>query len=448
VKPRRFTNWAGQYSCVPRVVERPTTTAEVQRIVRGARASGRRLRVFGSGYSPSDIAMSDDVLIVLDRMARVLAIDVERRTITVEAGATLKTIDAVLRVAGLALPNLGSIAAQTIVGAVATGTHGTGVGYGVLSTMVEEVTLVTGTGDVVRLAKGEHEAWLDAVRCHLGALAVITEVTLSVCPAFDLAVEERPADLDDVLSDLGARLRVDHYRFWYIPHADRVWEWSATRVPPAPDPPRPSVFVRGRQWMRETLLGRLGFELALLVATADERLVPHVNRAYARAMYSAPRDACGASRSMFTFDCLFKQHVDEWAIPLERTAEALTALRELITTRGFSAHLPIEVRFVKGDSIWLSPSYGRDSCYIGVIAYLPYGRTTRFREYFAAFESLMASLGGRPHWAKRFGPEAASLAPLYPRWNDFAALRATLDPSRVFANAYIERVLGTTDGSA
>jgi L-gulonolactone oxidase len=170
--------------------------------------------------------------------------------------------------------------------------------------------------------------------------------------------------------------------------------------------------------------------------------VPHVNRAYARAMFSTPRSARGPSRALFNFDCLFKQHVDEWALPIERTADALLELRALIARRGHPAHLPIEVRFARGDGIWLSPCHGRDTAYVGVIAYMPFGRASEHRAFFVDYERLMARLGGRPHWAKRFGPDAAELGALYPRWRDFLELRARLDPSRVFANAYTDRVLG------
>jgi L-gulonolactone oxidase len=390
--------------------------------------------------------MSDDVLVVQDRMTRVLSVDAPRRRARAEAGASLAAVDDALRSEGLALPSLGSIASQTVAGAIATATHGTGLAYGVLSTLVDEVTIVSGSGEVVRIARGENEAWLDGVRCHLGALGIITDVTLAVCEAFDLAVEERPASLDEVLGNLAHRVAADHYRFWYLPHADRVWEWRAVRTSIG-QPRRTRPIERVITWTRERLVGYHAFELALAVAAREDRLVPLINRAYARAMFARPRTANGPSRALFNFDCLFKQHVDEWAIPIEHTARAVRALRERIATRGFRVHLPIEVRFVKGDDIWLSPCYGRDTCYVGVIAYMPYGRPTRHDAYFAEFEDVMASFGGRPHWAKRFGPGPATLQALYPRWRDFAALRAELDPSGVFANAYTDRVLGRVDAA-
>ncbi len=438
---KTFKTWAGQGRCTPKTIARPSTTIEVQRVVREAQSAGRRVRVLGSGHSPSDIAMSDDVLVSLERMNSVVAIDPKARTATVQGGTTLAQLDDALRPTGWTIPNLGSISVQTIAGTVATGTHGTGLAFGSLGSFVEAATLVTGSGEIVRISRTENPGWLEAVRCHLGALGIITKLTFTICEAFDLCVEERPLNLAEALVRQSDGLKCDHYRFWYLPHADRAWEWRATRARPQPRASR-SLLEQMLSFAHERLIGFHAFEAALFAATFTDSLVPPINRAYAKLMFSRARTARGPSRAMFNFDCLFKQHVDEWAIPIERTGEAMIRLRDLIATRGYRVHLPIEVRFVGREDTWLSPAYGRDTCYIGVISYMPYGRSAKYAEYFAEFERLMAEFGGRPHWAKRFGLTASELAPLYPRWKDFAELRARLDPQGVLANAYTERVLG------
>jgi L-gulonolactone oxidase len=438
----RFANWSGQYGCEPRRLHRPRHADEVATIVREAARRGARLRAVGAALSPSDIAMSDEEVVVLDGLDRVLAVDVDASLVTVQAGASLAAIDDELGRHGLGLPNFGSIASQTVAGAVATATHGTGLRFGALSTLVEAMTLVAGRGERMRISAREHADCLAGVRCHLGALGIVTDITLRACPRFDLEVKERPASLDVLLDQLPERVAADHYRFWYLPHAETAWEWSATRVPPGEAAPPPGRVESARRWWRERLVGRHAFELLLYLATFCDGLVPPVNRWYARSRFSAPRHGHGPSRSLFTFDCLFRQHVDEWAIPVSETARALRRLRELIRTRRFRVHLPIEVRFVRADDVWLSPSYGRDSCYVGVIAYMPYGRSADHRAYFDAYEALMLDLGGRPHWAKRFGPDAAQLSRLYPCWEMFQTLRDRLDPEDCFGNAFTDRVLG------
>jgi L-gulonolactone oxidase len=422
-----FQNWARQYRCEPASVLRCGTVAEVQAAVRGS----NHLRVFGSGHSPSDIAMSDADLMVLDGIDRVLSVD--GLTVRAQGGIKLHRLEAVLREHGLALPNLGSIAEQTLAGALATGTHGTGRSHGVLPTLVRELTLVTADGELLRLTPADGELW-QAARCHLGTLGVAVEVVLEVCPMFDLEALERETTLEEVLENLDQRLQADHYRFWYLPHADRVWEWSAARVPPGAQDPQAS-------W-RDHLLGYRAFEFLLWLTCGFPALLPAVNRWYANTFFRGERRSRKPSLAGFTFNCLFRQQVNEWCIPLEHTGEALRRLRQLVIQAPYPVHLPIEVRFTAADDVWMSPSYGRESCWIGVILYKPYGRQLDSTAYFRDFETLMLELDGRPHWAKRFGPEATAMARSIPRFGDFLAVVDRLDPTGKFRNDYTRRVLG------
>ena len=435
-------NWAGQYSCTPRRIHRASCRDDVITALAAAAASNSRLRVLGAACSPSDIAMSDEDLLILDGMSRIVTIDKTARRVRVEAGARLADITAAIALHRLAFPVLGSISNQTIAGAISTSTHGTGVDFGSLSSLVDEIELVTPGGEILQLSATRHPEVFNAARCGLGAIGVITEVTLRLAPAFDLIVSEEPSDLDTVLSALPERLTYDHFRFWYLPHAERVWEWKATRTKPSEDS-TPSPRLSLPLWWRERAVGVHAYEALLYVCSFAPTLVSMVNRWYAQLLFGVPRKSRRGSDRQFNFNCLFAQHVNEWAIPIERTGEALRGLRDLIARNGFCVHMPIEVRFVKGDDIWLSPCHERDSCYIGVIAYMPFGRnTTDHVAYFAAFEALMASLDGRPHWAKCFGPDAAWLQDRYPRWTDFQRIRAKHDPQGRLTNSYTDRVLG------
>lgn len=144
------------------------------------------------------------------------------------------------------------------------------------------------------------------------------------------------------------------------------------------------------------------------------------------------------------------RHVDEWAIPTSAVAEALHRLERIIKAKHYQAHFPVEVRFVRGDDIWCSPAFGRDTAYIGVIMYKPYGVELPYRAFFDDFERIMASLGGRPHWAKDFRFTAADFAAAYPKWDDFRSLAFMLDPKGVFSNEWADRVVRgfNADGSA
>lgn len=439
---RFFETWSKQYRCFPQQVHYPTSVEDTVNIMSKIRGQDSRIKVFGSGHSPSNIAMSDDELIIINQLNNILSVNASTKKVVAQGGVLLSELNQVLDNYGLAIPNLGSISEQTLAGAMATATHGTGLNYGVLPTLIEGMTLVTASGDLVYTSKEENPEILKAAQCNLGVLGIVTEMELKVCDAFDLEVSEQPNTLENVLSNLDNRLQADHYRFWYLPHADRVWEWTASRKPPSNSYPRLSTFERIRKWYDERLIGYQVFQFLLYLGIYNQALVPGINRWYTGKNFFQPRQQSGKSFNQFNFDCLFKQHVNEWCIPIENTSKAIEQIRQMISDRGYRVHLPIEVRFVAKDDIWLSPCFGRDSCYIGVIAYLPYGQKVDYEAYFNDYEAIMANLGGRPHWAKTFGPDENWLKNRYPHWEDFQAVRYQLDPQNRFGNTYSDRVLG------
>lgn len=126
-----------------------------------------------------------------------------------------------------------------------------------------------------------------------------------------------------------------------------------------------------------------------------DKLVPYINKLFRRLLFSKTTAQFDLSYNVFNFDCLFKQYVTEWSIPFEHTRLALLKLKRLIDTEGFKVHFPVEVRFVKGDDIWLSPCYGGDRTYIGIIMYRPYGKDVPYRKYFEGFQKIMEELGTR-----------------------------------------------------
>jgi L-gulonolactone oxidase len=354
------------------------------------------------------------------------------------AGATLGELCAFLGEHGLALANLGSITDQTVAGALATGTHGTGAGFGILATCIESFTLVDGTGKVWSgCSEDNHRDVFKAGLCGLGALGVMVEVVIRPVPAFNLDVVATPMPIEDALEGLDVRAKAsEHFKLLYYPFAEgaRVITSDTTEEPARPDP-------RSSFW-RDSLLGHHLLEAAYALSRlAPSVLVPLVNKVFYWLLFSAPGRFIAPSREGFVIDCLFKQYVNEWAIPAERCAEALAKIREAIKTNGFTAHFPIEVRYVKADDIWLSPCYGRETAYIGVIMYRPYGLPVPYKRYWQAYEDIMRGCGGRPHWAKAHGLKAKDLAQIYPKWQDFLALRAKLDPNKIFMNGYLERVL-------
>ncbi|MDO3701587.1 D-arabinono-1,4-lactone oxidase [Micromonospora sp. C28SCA-DRY-2] len=427
-----WTNWAGNQRSTATTILRPTSVADVAEAVRTAAASGQRIRAVGSGHSFTAVAVTDGHRMELDALDTGVRVDAERRLVTVPAGMTLRTLNGLLAAHGLALPNLGDIDAQTIAGAISTGTHGTGSGYGCLSTFVEALTLVTGTGEVLRCSADEHPDVFAAARVSLGALGVLVEVTLRCVDAFVLHAHERPAPLDAVLGELPELIEAhDHVEFYWFPYTARVQLKTNDRVP-ADD--RPLSRLRG--WLDDDFLANTVFAGACRLGRAVPALAPGISAVSARAL--TERRYTGRSDRVFCTPRRVRFVEMEYAVPRAALPEALDGLRRIVDGLPFKVLFPVEIRFTAADDIWLSHGYGRDSAYLAVHQYvgMPY------EPYFRAFEQVAAGLGGRPHWGKLHYRDAGSLAPAYPRWADFQSLRTRLDPDRLFTNPHLTHILG------
>lgn len=427
-----WRNWSKHVACEPATVGHPGGTEEVVQLVQTAAASGQQVRVAGTGHSFNDAVCTTGVLLMLDRMKRVLAIDRESGIIRVQAGCTLGEMSRQLAEHGLALSNLGDIDQQTIAGAISTGTHGTGLRFPTLAQDVVGLELVAGDGSVHRFSGDEDSEPFHAAQVALGALGVVTEVTLRCRPHFRLRMREEPRQIEEVLQELDELvLGHQHFEFFSFPYAEVA---LARHADETDDPPTARSPLR--RWSEEVLVGNHLFELLLSAGRAFPRLVPALNRLAARGIGRHERvqdsHAALANRRLMRFLEM------EWVIPLAAAASAVREVRRLVRGYGLNVNMPIEVRVGAADEPFLSPSYGRESCYVAVHAY----RGMLWQPYFRAVEQLMLDLGGRPHWGKLHFQTFETLAQRYPAWGRFRAVRNRLDPSGVFRNAYTDRVLG------
>jgi L-gulono-1,4-lactone dehydrogenase len=427
-----WTNWAGTASATAKRLVRPQTVDELASSVRAAAASGMRVKAVGSGHSFTPAALTDGVRVELDQLVAPVRVDVAARRVTVQAGMPLRALNALLAENGLAMPNLGDIDSQTISGALATGTHGTGATYGCLSTFVVGLELITASGDVIRCSADENAEVFHAARVGIGALGVVSEVTLQCVEAFTLRADERPGSLTSIWPDLDSLIgENDHFEFYWFPYTDRVQLKRNNRVDVA-DTPLPGW----RRWLDDEFLSNSVFGAACRLGRAAPAVVPTISRISARAL--SARTYTASSFEVFCTPRRVRFVEMEYGVPREALREAFDALRSVIDGLPYKIMFPAEVRFTAADDIWLSHGYGRDSAYIAIHQYIG----TPYEEYFRDFEAAVTALGGRPHWGKMHFRDAESLASAYPRFDDFRAVRDKLDPDRVFANAYTEQVLG------
>ncbi|HET7506548.1 MAG TPA: D-arabinono-1,4-lactone oxidase [Kofleriaceae bacterium] len=422
---RRFANWAGNVASRPAAWHAPTREAELCELVRGA--AGRTVRVVGAGHSWSPIAAPEQLAVTLDQLAGIVRCDDAR--VTVRGGTRLRDLNAALAAQGRALSIVGSIAAQSVAGMIATGTHGSSLAHGNLSSLVERIRLIDGRGEPHELAGGDPR--LDGARVHLGALGIVTEVTLSIGPAFQLAETVETVPIGDAAAALPAIARSAEYvKLWWMPHTPLAAVFRYARTDEAtstrPDP--------ARQRRRDDRLHTWFFP-ALLRLGRIRPLVAPISRVVARSFVQPRR--VGPSTLMLSTPMPARHREAEAALPLDRAGEALDRIVRAIDRDRLWVNFPLEVRFIRGDRGWMSPAYGADTCQIGA-----YCQGSSSDAYFAAFWREMRALGARPHWGKEHDHTADEVRAAWPLAGRFAELRDQLDPDRVFASAYLTRVLG------
>jgi FAD-linked oxidoreductase len=396
---------------------------------------GLRVKPVGSGHSFTPVAVTDGVQVRLDRLTGLLDIDVDpasgRGVATVAAGTPLHAFNADLARQGLGLANMGDVAVQTVSGAVATGTHGTGREVAALAEQIAGLEIALPDGSLVRCSAGHEPDLFQAARLGLGALGVVTALTFRVEPAFLLhAVDER-GSLAEILDRFDDYTAGEHVEFHWLPFTDAVQLKRNSRTS---GPARPLGRFRAR-WEGD-VVENLGIGLVQRVTRAVPRWTPLVNGTAAGLI--SRRDYVDAAPAVFTSVRRVRFHEMEYALP---RGVAVPALRELcrITDEGpWRIAFPVELRLAPADDVWLSTAYGRDTVYVACHAY----PRTDYGGWFAAAEGLFVSFGGRPHWGKLHTRDAAYLRGVYPRLDEFRAVRDRVDPGRLMANGYLQRVLG------
>ncbi len=425
-------NWAKNQACVPTSVERPRSTDEVAALVRRARSSGQRVKAIGAGHSFTAAAMTNGVLVSLEHLNRIVAVDRDAGRVTVQAGTTLRALGDELAAVGLAMPNLGDINVQSVAGAINTATHGTGIELGNIATTIVAMELVDGVGDVVRCDADHDPDLLRAARVGVGALGIVTEVTIQCVPAFNLHAHETIEPLDDLLDGFGEfATSADHAEFFWMPAARRCQVKRNRRTDQPVRAPSQLAYVRDKY-----LAENLAFGLVCRTGRRFPALAPKIAKLVAGA--AGERDLIDRSDRVFASPRHVKFVEMEYGLPVEAVPEALRRVRDLTATLSFPTLFPIEVRVSAADDIPLSTGFGRTNGWIAVHQY----RGAPYESYFHGVESIMNDYDGRPHWGKLHSQSASFLRGRYPEWDTFQSARARLDPDGTFGNDYVDRVLG------
>jgi FAD/FMN-containing dehydrogenase len=386
-----WTNWAGSVSCTPRRLVAPASEAELVEAVRAAARDGLAVRAAGAGHSFSPLCASDGVIVSMERLAGLVSAEPEAGEAVVRAGTRLADLGEPLRSHGLALAQMGDIDRQRLAGALATGTHGTGRTLGNLSTQVRGLRLVTAAGEVVDCAADREPELFHAARVSLGALGLVTEVRLACRPAYRLHERQWQAPFEEAVAALDRLVHGNrHFEFFWRPATDRcdMKALNPTELPA--DAPAPG-----------------------------------------------PGERIGWSDRIFPSERNVKFVEMEFSLPAAEGPDCLRELRDLMRSRHPDVTWPVEYRTVAADDIPLSPAHRRPTVAISVHQ----GVELPFQAFFADCEALFRRYAGRPHWGKLHRHGAADLAPLYPEWERFAAVRRRWDPEGRFLNWHLRTLL-------
>ncbi len=362
-----------------------------------------------------------------------LAIDPEARTATVQAGIRLEDLNLALDRRGLAMPNLGDIAYQTVAGATSTSTHGTGVRLTGLAGQIAAIRADPGRRERGRLLAdgGARAVPLRSRRPGRAGRRLDGHAWTSSPPSTSRWSRSR-CGVDAILEDLDAHVDGnDHFEFFWVPHTG----WALTKTNNRTTEP---LAPRGRvtEWWNDLFLQNYAFGALCRIGRLRPQWIPRL----AKALPAAGRVTyVDQSYRVFASPRLVRFYEMEYAIPRAACGEALNRIRRFVEDAGLLLSFPVEVRFTAPDDIPLSTASGRESCYLAIHVF----EGMDYRPYFEGVERIMDDYDGRPHWGKLHFQTAATLAGRYQQWGQFLAVRDRVDPQRRFGNDYLTRVLGS-----
>jgi FAD/FMN-containing dehydrogenase len=416
IQNHTFHNWAQTITCKPELYCQPESESKAVQIVKQAIAEKKRVRTVGAGHSWAPLALTKDILVNLDKMTTVEA-DVQNRKARVQAGIRLKNLIPKLRKVKMGLANLGSITEQSIAGAISTGTHGTGLKISNIGTQIIGMKLIAGTGDVINITQAATDV-LNAARLSLGALGIISEVTIQCVDDYQLELAAYWYKFDEIVDQMETLAKENtRVKFWWL-------------IPP--------------MGVKDNVI--MSTENPIPGATGSTSAAPHLPMDAMGLLddfFHPPTTTAAGRQPFFKYTGKYDEVLTiplfpilhrecEYAIPLGATAEVLRAFKRIVDEGNLFLTLPVEVRFVAKDETLLSPAYKQDVVYIGVAT------QPNANEVIERFEPIVKRLGGKPHWGKCFSLTRAEAEAAYPAYQKFREIRNQLDPDRIFSNEFLK----------
>ena len=408
----------------------PISREEIIDLVRNVNSKQRKLRVLGSGHSLSPLAVSEEVTLSLRKFRGLVSVDLQTKQVTVKAGTTLEELNAILDDHGLALGTSSTIGWQTVAGAIMTATHGTGMDYGNLATLVVCLEMVTASGEVMTIRKGDD--LFNAVTVSLGLLGVVTQITFQVENAFNLKEITTVMTLEECNDQYYDLMESHEYtRLWIDLISSSCLVIMADKVSDSPQPSKDYTWLNFKMYV---------FELMQWIMAFFPNMAYQIMPSFlGTRLFFFPQFRIEKSYEIFIIPYYISpQTQQELAVGIGDCQRSLQILRKFVIQNRIGVNSFIEIRNVKSDDFWLSPNYRRNSCHLTQILYYP--NTMTFTQYFFDYFNLIGEFKPRPHWGKHFTMNASHLNDLYPKFEDFLEVRDRLDPLKIFTNTFFEHL--------
>ncbi|KAK9866276.1 hypothetical protein WJX84_000737 [Apatococcus fuscideae] len=477
-----LVNWSETHECRPKRFYQPETHEELETLVAEAHAKGEKLRCVGSAISPNGLAMSNEGIVSLSLMDKLIAVDSRTGLVTVQAGARVQEVADAIKSYGLTLANYASVREQTIGGFTQVAAHGTGCHLSTVDDQVIAMRLITPSKGTLTLSKDHNVELFHMARVGLGCLGVVSEVTLQCVPAHHL-LEHTYVTTHKEVRRRHARLLKDkkHLKYMWIPYTDKVVVTTCNPIRPGRQAPKPRELytlqeqkaplldllvkaeptrIPAQRSELEAQSGAYLRDLLLAINPLDKDWVVKVNTAEAEFWRRSEGYRIGWSDDILGFDCGGKQWVLEVSFPtgtLRNNSGAdlayIEELLDMIQANNIPAPAPLEQRWTAASASDMSPASAPDRpdtifSWLGIIMYMPRDGqvaavTNKFRDYAQKCEKLLLKkYGAIEHWAKMEVPDRnfAELRALRERVNArypvarFNAARRELDPKNIMSN--------------
>jgi len=419
--PERLKNWAGNLTYSTDNVFYPKSVEEVQQLVK----KHSKLKALGTRHCFNTIADSKDNLLSTKELNKVINLDKKKHTVTVEGGIKYGELAPYLHKQGFALNNLASLPHISVAGSITTATHGSGVKNGNLSSAVTALELVIADGSIVHLSKTADAEKLNAAVVGLGALGVITKVTLKVEPTFmmqqrvftNMPIAQVKEHFEKIVS---AGYSVSLFTDWQHDSINEVWIKSRIGT----DKEQNGAEFYGAKAATKNLHPII----ALSAENCTEQMgVP--GPWYER----LPHFKMGFTPSSG------KELQSEYFVPIHHAVEAIQAIARL--GKQIGPHLFItEIRTIAADNLWMSPCHNQTSV---TIHFTWKQETEAVMKLLPLIEKELSPFNARPHWGKIFTLAPKVLESRYEKLNDFKKLVAEYDPHGKFRNDFLSHEIYT-----